>query len=52
MDATFDYILDLDVSSPIRNKNIEEAFDIFKLDIEAQSLFLSILKKKPLLQHS
>ena len=40
MDATFDYILDLDVSSPIRNKSdIEEAFDIFKLDIEAQSLF-------------
>ena len=40
MNTTFEYILDLDVSSPIRNKSdVEEAFDMFKLDKKAQSLF-------------
>ncbi len=40
MGTTFDYILDLDVSSPIRNtSDVEEAFDMFKLDKNAHSLF-------------
>ena len=39
-DKIFDYILDLDVSSPIRTKNdVEEAFDRFKKDKNAESLF-------------
>ena len=40
MGTTFDYILDLDVSSPIRNtSDVEEAFDMFKLDKNAHSIF-------------
>ena len=47
--TTFDYVIDLDVSSPLRNiDDIEKGFNIFKMDKEMLSLFsVNIANRNP-----